>query len=131
MKIDDHPVEFPRINDSLHSKVNRYVYLPAKIRNEKPGEFSALIKYDLEQQHSIIHDFGDHIEIDEAVFAHGASAQVEDEGYLMLFAYNKRENNSEFIILNAQNFNAPPEARIPLPRRVPHGLHGMWMPGAW
>lgn len=45
----------------------------------------------------------------------------------MLFVYNKRENVSDFVILDAQDFTAKPIETIKLPRRVPHGLHGSWM----
>lgn len=126
----DHPVEFPRINDNFNTKQNRYIYLPTKTV-DKNGQFNALIKYDAQQQRTFVHDFGKFAEIGEAVFAPGVKTTAEDDGYIMLFVYDRNENQSEFIVLNAQNFHDDPVARIRLPRRVPHGLHGSWMPGPW
>lgn len=67
-------------------------------------------------------------EIDEAVFASSINSKDEDDGYLMLYVYNRENNQSEFVILDAKNFIAEPLAIIELPRRVPHGLHGSWLP---
>lgn len=35
------------------------------------------------------------------------------------------------LILDAINLKNEPLARIKLPRRIPNGLHGSWMPGVW
>ncbi len=71
------------------------------------------------------------MEIGEAVFAPAAHSQKEDEGYLMLFAYNNKSKQSEFLILDASQLENEPLAKIQLPRRIPNGLHGSWMSGTW
>jgi carotenoid cleavage dioxygenase len=126
-QLDDRLVEFPRINENFTAKTHRYLYVPTK-NNSK--QFNALLKYDLQQGNSLLHDFGDSSEIGEAVFA-STNNDIEDAGYVMLFVYDKKENNSRFVLLNAQDFTAEPAAIIKLPRRVPHGLHGSWLPGVW
>lgn len=123
-QIDDRHVEFPRINDFKNSHSYRYSYMPTKPN----GNYNGLVKYDMQQKSSQIHNFGEFFEIGEAVFAPKTNNGAEDEGYIMLFVYNKKENSSEFIILNAQDFTAEPLAKIKLPQRVPNGLHGSWMP---
>lgn len=45
-------------------------------------------------------------------------------GKVRLYVYNRENNKSEFVILDAKNFTAELLATIELPRRVPHGLHG-------
>ena len=92
---------------------------------------NALVKYDVKTQQTQVHEFGQCAEIGEAVFAPSGTQKSEDDGYLMLFAYNSTTDQSEFIILDAINFKNEPLARIKLPRRIPNGLHGSWMPGAW
>jgi len=130
--LDDRIVEFPRIKEAVNSQKHQFIYLPSEIRGHHiPDAFDALIKYDVDNNTSDVHDFGQHCEIDEAVFVPRKNASSEDDGYLMLFVYNKNENNSELVILDAQNMKDELLARIKMPRRVPHGLHGSWMNGPW
>ena len=44
-----------------------------------------------------------------------------------LFLDDKVSDNSEYVLLDAKDIAAKAVARIKLPRRVPHGLHGSWM----
>jgi carotenoid cleavage dioxygenase-like enzyme len=129
-QLDDREIEFPRINENHNSNSYRYVYTPANLaKNKNSGDlYHALIKYDLKTGNSTTHDFGANCEIGEAVFAPRVNSHEEDDGYVMLFIYNKKENNSDFVILNGQDLASKPIATIKLPRRVPHGLHGSWMP---
>ena len=129
-ELDDRLVEFPRIREDQDTLSHQFIYTPTKTASNK-SPFNALIKYDVIHQRSWTYDFGPHTEIGEAVFAPAASNQTEDDGYLLLFVYDAATNQSEFVILDAQNFQNEPLARIKMPRRVPNGLHGSWMPGAW
>lgn len=131
---DENAIEFPRINESYNSLSNQYVYAPAKPQSNNIDKFypySVLIKYDATTDNKEIHDFGKDYEIDEAVFAPRLNSKSEDDGYVMLFVYDRNNNNSQFVILDAKDFAGEPVAAIQLPRRVPHGLHGSWMPGDW
>lgn len=127
---DDRSIEFPRINDGVNSREYRYIYSAANLHNQKVSNdiFNALIKYDIKTGTSIVHDFGSHYEIGEAVFAPKINATEEDDGYLLFFIYNRIENKSDFVILDARRINEKPLAIIKLPCRVPNGLHGSWMP---
>jgi carotenoid cleavage dioxygenase-like enzyme len=129
-QLDDRSVEFPRIKEDINSLRHRFIYTPATLGNTdhlSPLIKNALVKYDVEKCTSDIHDFGSAYEIDEAVFVPKATGTSEDDGYLMLFVYNKNDNNSELVILDAHSMKDKPLARIKMPRRVPHGLHGSWM----
>ncbi len=123
--LSDYVVEFPTFNRSYNAQKYRYIYAPTKSNS---GMFNALLKYDLDQNTVILHDFGINYEIGEAVFAARTTGNGEDDGYLMLFVYDKIKNVSEFVILDAKQMSAGPIATILLPRRVPHGLHGSWFP---
>jgi len=52
----------------------------------------------------------------------------EDDGYVMTIVHDTATNRSRFVIIDAQNFTAPPIATIHLPQRVPYGAHGSWVP---
>ena len=114
----------------MNSKPYRYAYMPTTTIDDSTV-YNVLLKYDFKTQQPTIHDFGQQVEIGEAVFAPKINGQLEDDGYIMLFTYDKQSNSSEFVILDAQKFIDEPIARIKLPRRVPHGLHGSWMDGPW
>jgi carotenoid cleavage dioxygenase-like enzyme len=122
-KLGNQAVEFPRINDHYNSKPYRYIYMPSANRK---GIFKSIIKYDLNTRQIAEHNFGNNAEIDEAVFVPRADGIAEDDGYVMMFVYKNDTNKSEFVILDAKIISAEPIARILLPQRVPHGLHGSW-----
>jgi carotenoid cleavage dioxygenase len=61
------------------------------------------------------------------VFVPSENPNSEDEGYLLSFVYNQADDISDLIILNAQDLNLGPLARIKLPQRVPYGFHGNWV----
>jgi carotenoid cleavage dioxygenase len=44
--------------------------------------------------------------------------------------YDAGRDASDVIVVDATNFTAAPVATIHLPRRVPFGFHGAWLPGA-
>jgi carotenoid cleavage dioxygenase len=43
-------------------------------------------------------------------------------------SHDTRTDESRLVIIDAQNFTAPPVAVVHLPRRVPYGAHGSWVP---
>lgn len=126
-RLDHQSVEFPRINEAFDSKPYRYLYAALKTESTSIG-MQAVIKYDLNQHTSEIHDFGQHAEIGEAVFVPKDHAYDEDDGYLLTYVYDKLTTNSHCVLLNAKHIAQKPIASIALPQRVPHGLHGSWIP---
>ncbi|MDO8953627.1 MAG: carotenoid oxygenase family protein [Gammaproteobacteria bacterium] len=127
--LDDRLVEFPRIREDMDTLEHRYIYTPTKTTDiVKRRLLNALVKYDVKTQGSEVHDFGRYAEIGEAVFAAKENSQSEDDGYLMLYVYDSQTEQSELVILDARNISAEPLARIKMPRRIPVGLHGSWMP---
>ena len=130
-QLDDKNIEFPRINEHYNSIPYRYIYMVSNMEQSNTDRYTTLIKYDLEENQSISYDFGQDYEIGEAVFAPKQNSQQEDDGYLMLFIYNKHTAKSDFVILEAQNLLVGPIARVKLPTRVPSGLHGSWFAGEW
>jgi carotenoid cleavage dioxygenase-like enzyme len=130
--LDERLMEFPRIKEDKDTLPHQFIYTLTKtVDNNNKRAFNALIKYDVTHQQSQIYDFGPQAELGEAVFAPAEAQKSEDDGYLMLFIYDNISNQSKFVILDAQNFQNKPLAQIKMPQRIPNGLHGSWMPGAW
>ena len=46
----------------------------------------------------------------------------------MTYVYDRATDSSVCAVLDAIDIARPPVAEIVLPRRVPHGLHGNWLP---
>ena len=64
----------------------------------------------------------------EFVFVPSAPGAGEDEGWLLGFVYDGPSDTSELLILDAHDFGSDPVATVRLPRRVPVGFHGNWIP---
>ncbi|MEL7025093.1 MAG: carotenoid oxygenase family protein [Pseudomonadota bacterium] len=117
-------VEFGTINPKYQGVRNRYVYSALG----EPGWFlfRGLVKHDLEQHTVDQYEFGDQRFGSEAPFIPRKGAETEDDGYLISFITDTRENRSECIILDAQNIGDGPVATIRLPHRICSGTHAVW-----
>ncbi|AFZ01439.1 carotenoid oxygenase family protein [Calothrix sp. PCC 6303] len=124
--LDDVPAEFPRVNENFLGRQTRYGYV-GKIAQGSMPLFDGLIKYDHDNGKSQTHEFGQGRYGGEAVFVPFPNATSEDEGWLITFVYDSKEDTSELVIVNAQDINAEPVARVLIPQRVPYGFHGAWV----
>ena len=53
---------------------------------------------------------------------------VEDDGWLLSYVWDAATDSTDLVILDARDITADPVARVHLPRRVPFGFHGSWLP---
>ena len=120
--LDDRDIEFPRVAESLVGLPNRYGYAVASF-----GDQNALVKYDLDGDTSVSHDFGDSQIPGEAVFVPREGSTAEDDGWLLAYVYDKPTNSSSFVVLDARGLAESPVATVQLPQRVPFGFHGSWI----
>lgn len=127
-ELDDRAIEFPRVNESLTGSHHNIVYSVDTGTDLASTRYSSVRKYDLKSGKSTVHDFRTGL---PGEFVHVApeGSRGEDDGWLMGFVYDRARDASDFIILDAQNIESKPVARIGLPARVPQGFHGNWMPG--
>lgn len=127
--IDASPQEFPRPDERLIGRPYRYAYslaLPEGQAESVLGE-TRLYKHDLQDGTRQAHDFGKARYPGEFVFvpAHGAAA--EDEGWLIGLVVNLMDETTDLVVLNARDFEGPPQASVHIPHRVPPGFHGNWI----
>jgi carotenoid cleavage dioxygenase len=128
-RLDDRPVEFPRVDERRVGLQNRYGY--AVSDPIVPGRHqSQLVKYDLETGASRAHEFGQGCRPGEAVMVPAGPHAGEDEGFVLCFVHDAARDASELVVLDAARFEAAPIARVALPQRVPFGFHGNWLPDA-
>ena len=58
----------------------------------------------------------------------GKAGAAEGDGWLVALVYRGDEDQSDFVVLDAQDVTAGPIASARIPRRVPFGFHGNWKP---
>jgi carotenoid cleavage dioxygenase len=117
--------EFPRHDERRIGKHIRFGYTGGLA--DKLG-IGPIYKHDLHKRTTETHHEGAGRMFLEPVFVPRAPDAAEDEGWIMAYVYDAPTNKSEVVIVDAQDFTAPPRARIHLPQRVPFGFHGNWVP---
>lgn len=122
--------EFPVINSAFQGRRNRWSYhvLFPQGGREEP-RFPGLVKYDLETGGYIAVSAGPQFFYNEPGFAPRDDARSEDDGYLVTLAWNPAEQRSEIQLFDClgPRIAQGPVARVPLPRRVPHGFHATFV----
>tara|TARA_B100000900_G_scaffold377375_1_gene360771 strand:- start:897 stop:1250 length:354 start_codon:yes stop_codon:yes gene_type:complete len=114
-------MEFSRIHPDFDGKQHRFGYLL------NDGRLNNYFKHDFAKSETIVHDFGETCQAAEPVFIPKKNGKSEDDGYVVGFVYDKTNDLSDFVVLDAQNFSDAPLARVTLPQRVPFGFHGSWI----
>jgi carotenoid cleavage dioxygenase len=121
-QLDDRGVEFPRVDDRLAGAAARYSVAVGS---------GALVRYDLQRDTASEHRFGGRGNPGapgEAVFAPAVGGSDELAGWYLTYAYDPVNESSDLVVIDASDFEGEPVARVRLPRRVPHGFHGNWIP---
>jgi len=125
--LSETPCDFTRVNDVHACHPTRYVY--AGVFNPtRPFTFDGVMKFDNQSNKTMEFKYGGEKHGGEAVFAPRRNAAAEDDGYLIGFVHDEANNQSECLILDAQNIAAGPVATIIMPFRVPYGFHAGWVP---
>ena len=124
-QLDDVASEFPRVNEGHLGKKTRYGYTAKSAAGSMP-RFDGVIKYDFDGGKSE-HKYGEGRYGGETVFVPRPGTAAEDDGWLVGFVHDENSDTSEFLVINAQDLEAEPVARVVIPQRVPYGFHGIWV----
>ena len=133
-QIDERPGDFGRVADKVVGLDSRFGYLMAMAGEgnvEEPVYGSALWKYDLHSGRCWEHFLGEGTRGGEPVFAADPNSSGEDDGWVMSIVHDTSTNQSKLVIIDAHEFDRGPVATIYLPRRVPYGAHGSWIPDSY
>ena len=125
---DDAGAEFSRIDDRLTGQEHRYFITTTRTEAVPPGEKNLLQRVDTKTGEITRWDSGDHI-FEEVCFIPAPDSEPE-VGFYGTFRTDRTTLESDFVLVAADDVAAGPVARIPLPHRVPCGLHGNWFPPA-
>lgn len=128
--LDDRPMEFPRVADGVVGLQHRYGYVVRSWGGTETMDQIGreLVKHDLVTGKSWTQRFAPGESAGEPVLASAPRAADEDAGWILTYVYDAARDTSDLVILDAVDFEKEPVARVHLPRRVPHGFHGSWIP---
>jgi len=125
--IDDLGIEFPTIDRGRTGLSNRYAYaVHQPFGTDRTG--SAIVKYDRVTGRRDAYEVGEGWIPGEALFVAAAGATSEDEGWLISIVTHATADAAQLVVNDATHLSAPPVAVVHLPRRVPEGFHGEWIP---
>nr|WP_062335510.1 carotenoid oxygenase family protein [Herbidospora sakaeratensis] len=122
----DHNTEFPSIDLRRTGRKSRYAY-NVSVKQAPTNLFDGLVKYDNLTGAKQTYHYGEHRYGSEAPFAPRDNSTGEDDGYLVTFVTDERDQRSEVQILDAADITKGPVARVLLPQRVPLGFHATWV----
>lgn len=129
-QLDGRGCEFPTIHPRLVGQPYRYLYIGATHNPSGNAPLQAIMKVDLESGDRQLWSAAPRGFVGEPVFVPRStdSSEAEDSGWLLSLCFNAERECSELVILDAQDLNKGPVARLRLKHHVPYGLHGMFTP---
>ena len=122
--IDESPNEFPRHRHDVGNQPYRYGYCASP--SNVPGQGWPRLKHDLKTGARMVFDHGPGKAAGEPVFVAKENADGEDAGYLITFLHDLGSASTEFVVMDAQDFDRGYVAKVKLPQRIPFGFHGNW-----
>ena len=128
--LDDIVTEFPRVDERRLGRRHRFGYTAAREPELDDGAqpvWTAIKKYDLERGTAETRRFGAENGVGEPLFVPRGAGAAEDDGWVLVLAYDHARNTSDFYILDARDVRGEPVAVVHLPHRVPYGFHGNWV----
>ena len=126
--LDDRPLEFPRVDERRVGLPSRYTYLVEVPMKEGEPAGAVLRRHDATSGVSLASGLRHSEMAGECVMVPTRPDAGEDEGWLLMISYDRDRDGSDLAVFDARAFDQPPVARIQLPRRVPFGFHGSWIP---
>lgn len=127
-QLDDKAIEFPRIDDARIARQHRYVYA---VEQPTDIEMRGVIKYDLTNDRTQRYAVPVGDQNAEPIFVARRPQRAggdEDDGWLVVCVYRAATDTTDVVIIDAQDIEAAPVATVHLPRRIPAGFHGTWIP---
>ena len=120
--------EFSRIDDRLIGQPHRHFIATNKTGASRSASRTSCCRVDTTHRVARAWVSGDSV-FDEVIFVPAPGGEPE-QGFYVTFRTDRTTLKSDFVVLAADDITAGPIARIPLPFRVPAGLHGNWFPSS-
>ncbi|XP_073055362.1 carotenoid 9,10(9',10')-cleavage dioxygenase-like isoform X1 [Primulina eburnea] len=140
----EYSMDFPTINEKFIGIKNEFGY--TQVVDSNASSISGMAKYgalaklnfkdrklELSNQHEGFveveyHKFPDNTFCSGAAFVAKSGGLAEDDGWIISYVHDETTDTSQVYIVDAKKFSEEPVAKISLPRRVPYGFHGTFVP---
>ncbi len=126
--IDDLAGEFPRFDERRAGLAYRHGWFASNSRRPGSTSFDGMAHVDLKSGARTVWELPGGDFAGEPVFVPRKAGAAEGDGWLVSLVYRGAEDQSDFVVLDAQDIAAGPIASARIPRRVPFGFHGNWRP---
>lgn len=126
--IDRRTVDFPYVHPNYVGHQHRWIFIGAVDRPEGNAPLQAILKIDPETGEQQIWSAAPKGFVGEPIFVPRPQATAEDDGWVLTVVYNAECDRSEIVILDGQNLDSEPLARLRLKHHLPYGLHGSFTP---
>jgi carotenoid cleavage dioxygenase len=117
--------DLPTIDRRRAGRANRYAYR-AELRPGHEADFAGVTRRDDRTGREVRWDPGRARSAGEWLFV--PSGDAEDAGFLLSYVFDRRDESSALVVLDAADVAAGPVATVQLPQRVPYGFHATWVP---
>ena len=114
--------EFPNHDPRVSSQRHRYAYTADGL------ELGPTHRVDVESGEVVRHDHGEGRFGAEPLLVPKAGSTEEGISGVLVCVNDRDGGPAELVVLDGEDIDADPVARIHLPRRVPDGFHGAWVP---
>lgn len=121
----DEALELPSHDRRFSGRRHRHGWMLTTRENDMTVDLAGVAAVDYESGRMERWDPGISRHANEAFFV--ASGANEGEGWLLSYVYDHVADATDLVILDARHVADGPIAEIRLPRRVPHGFHGVWI----
>lgn len=118
--------EFPSLHPNAVGREHRYLYIGAARAPQGNAPLQAVLKLDVQTGDRAFFDLGAKGFGGEPLFVPNPQGTQEDDGWVLLLAYNAERHASDLIILAATDLSLV--ARLKLKQHIPYGLHGSFVP---
>jgi carotenoid cleavage dioxygenase len=125
--LDDLAGEFPRFDERRTGLAYRHGWFAAT-RGTGSTSFNAIAHIDLASGRRSAWELAAGDFTGEPVFVPRKAGAAEGDGWLVALVYRGADDQSDFVVLEAQDVAAGPIATARIPRRAPFGFHGNWRP---
>jgi len=122
--------EFPTIHPAHVGRRHRYAYIANNPADRETGLQQQISRIDFETGAVVSHDFGPAGYVGEPLFVPNCrgGAEDEDDGIVIVMAFNSVDRRTDIVGLDARDLAARPLFTARLKHHVPYPLHGCFVP---
>ncbi len=126
--LDDLDGEFPRVDPRVETRKHRHGWYAADPTGTKTVRLNAIAHRDFQTGRRQVYALDGGDATSEPVFVPRAPDAPEGDGWILAVIYRAAEDRSDLAVFEALDIAKGPIALAKVPRRVPFGFHGNWMP---